>query len=106
MQDAKKIAKLDIQGIKFHVLHILKDTAIERAYRNGKIKLLTKDEYVKVICDFLEQIPSRIVILRLVSSALAKYLVAPLWINEKMQIKNAIIALLAQRKTYQGFYLT
>jgi len=105
MEDACRICGLDIQGIKFHILHILKGTGLEQLYKQGKIHLLNKDEYVKIVCDFLERIPQRWVILRLVSNAFSEYLVAPSWINEKAQVIEDIKLELKQRGTYQGFCL-
>jgi radical SAM protein (TIGR01212 family) len=103
MQDAKRLSCLDIQGIKFHLLHILKGTAQEKLYETGKIKLLGKEDYVKIICDFLEYLPSSIVILRLISTALAQYLIAPSWMNDKAEVRKEIIEEFARRGTYQGY---
>lgn len=105
MEDAKKLSVLDIQGIKFHVLHVLKDTPLEETYRKGKVTLLDKEEYVKIFCDFLERISAKTVILRLVSTAFPRYLIAPLWINNKSEIKEAVLKELERRGTYQGYYL-
>jgi hypothetical protein len=103
MQDAYKISRLDIQGVKFHILHVVKDTPLEELYQEGKVKLLKEDEYVNIICDFLERIPSSIVILRLVSDASSEYLVAPLWINQKSRVIEKIRKKLDERNTYQGY---
>jgi len=104
MQDAQQLAHLDIQGIKFHVLHVLKDTPLEALYKDAKIQLLTKDEYVKIICDFLERMPQSFTILRLVSTALKNYLVAPHWINNKETLKDEINNEFKQRGTHQGYF--
>ncbi|MCL5674734.1 MAG: TIGR01212 family radical SAM protein [Candidatus Omnitrophica bacterium] len=102
MLDAKRLAGLDIQGIKFHVLHVLKNTRLERLYESGKIQLLTKNEYIPILCDFLEQIPKSVIILRLVSSASRDYLIAPDWINNKGTLKEDIIREFKRRGTCQG----
>ncbi|MDP2923239.1 MAG: TIGR01212 family radical SAM protein [Candidatus Omnitrophota bacterium] len=104
MDDAKRLSCLDVQGIKFHILHILRDTAMEQMYNKGGIKLLSEKEYIRLICDFLERIPKSMVILRLISTALPQYLIAPLWINNKTKVIEAIIAELKRRETHQGFY--
>lgn len=104
MQDADRLANLDIQGIKFHVLHILKDAPLEVLYKVEKIQLLTRDEYVKIICDFLERIPQTVAILRLVSTALKNYLVAPGWINNRGILKEEINQEFKRRETYQGCF--
>lgn len=103
MVDAKRLTSLGIQGIKFHLLHVLKDSRIENLYNSGKIQLMTQEEYVKTACDFLEKIPPTMVILRLVSTAFEKYLVAPLWINNKSEVIAAINKELIRRGTHQGY---
>ncbi|RKY40024.1 MAG: TIGR01212 family radical SAM protein [Candidatus Omnitrophota bacterium] len=103
MMDAERLSRLNINGVKFHLLHVLKDTELERWFRGGRIKLLTPDEYVKIICDFLERIPSHFVILRLISTADKNYLVAPLWMNRKNEIIEKIKKELESRNSYQGY---
>ena len=102
MLDAQRLASLDIQGIKFHVLHVLKDSPLETMYKDGEIQLLTKDEYIRIICDFLERIPGSFVILRLISTALKDYLVAPDWINNKEALRSEINQEFRRRETHQG----
>jgi radical SAM superfamily enzyme len=97
---------LDIQGVKFHVLHVLRGTALEEMYNKGALELLTERKYVKIICDFLERIPQHFVILRLISDAPPDYLIAPLWINDKNKVLNEIKKEFQNRKTHQGYYLT
>ncbi|UCG35016.1 MAG: TIGR01212 family radical SAM protein [Candidatus Omnitrophota bacterium] len=106
LEDAKELASLDIQGIKFHVFHVLKDTPLEKMYEQKRVNLLDKEEYVKIVCDFLERIPRFFVILRLVSDASDKYLVAPSWINRKQEVIEAIKKELEKRETFQGYRLT
>lgn len=103
-QDAVRLSGLDIQGVKFHVLHILKETAFEAEYRAGKIQLFTQDEYVDAVCDFIERLPKNVVILRLVSSALSDYLVAPDWLRDKSAVIKKIKDELEKRETFQGIY--
>ena len=103
IHDARRLAGLDIQGIKFHVLHVLKDSRLEGSYKKGGIQLMSKDEYVRSICDFLEEIPASVVVLRLISTAFKEYLIAPLWINDKSAIISEINKELAKRGTYQGY---
>jgi len=102
IEDAQRISKLDIQGIKFHILHTLKDTGLEDMYRRGELNLLSRPEYVKIVCDFLERIPSSWVVLRLVSTAFSDYLVAPSWINERAHVIEEIKEELVRRGVHQG----
>jgi hypothetical protein len=103
MTDARRLGRLDIQGVKFHVLHVLADTKLAAMHRENRIKLFTQEEYVKAVCGFLEYLPSTCVVLRLVSTASSRYLIAPEWINRKAEVIQAIQKELEQRGTYQGY---
>ena len=103
MQDARRLSKLDIQAIKFHCLHVLKGTPLEQIYDRGELELISEQDYVKIVCDFLEIIPSSVVILRLVSGAAKQYLVAPSWVNRKAEVLDKIRQELEKRNTYQGY---
>ncbi|MFA6281395.1 MAG: TIGR01212 family radical SAM protein, partial [Candidatus Omnitrophota bacterium] len=102
VDDVQKVASLDIQGIKFHLLHVLKDTALDKLYTENKVRLLTEDEYIKAVCDFLERIPENIVILRLISNANPNYFIAPLWMNKKSEVIAKIKEEFRKRGTHQG----
>jgi len=102
--DADRLSKLDIQGIKFHILHVLQSTILEKIFKSGKLDLLDSKEYIRIICDFLERLPSWVVVLRLVSTAFGDYLVAPGWINQKQKVIEDIKKEFIKRGTYQGFY--
>ena len=104
MQDIQRLARLDIQGIKFHAMHVLKDTPLEQLYYTGAVKLLDLREYVKIVCDSLESLPAKMVILRLASSAFKDYLIAPQWMTDKNKVVEAIRAELIKRDTRQGYY--
>jgi len=103
LKTAEKIAKLPVSGIKFHMLHVLKDTRLEELYNEKRIKLLTFEEYVSVVCDFLEIINPKCVVFRLVSDAKDDYLIAPKWINRKSEVITAIRNEFKRRGTKQGF---
>ncbi len=100
--DAERLAGLGIEGIKFHVLHVLKDTEMERWYRDGNLELLSQDEYVDMVCDCLERLPADTVVLRLVSTADREYLIAPEWINNRAAVTHAIDEEFERRGSRQG----
>lgn len=104
MQDALRLSACDIQGIKFHALHVFKDTTLYQIYNKGELKLIEKETYIKILCDFLERIPDNIVILRLISTANTEQLVAPLWINDKNFIIKGVNDEFLRRKSKQGIY--
>lgn len=102
IKDAKEVTKLKLHGVKIHNLHILKNTLLEKLYYEGKISVLEEDEYVKLVCDFLENISNDVVVLRLVSSAKKEYLVSPLWMNNKFDVINKILKELNKRNSFQS----
>lgn len=104
METTKKIAKMDIQGIKIHLLHVIKNTQMSRMLDNDEIKLLEKDEYVKLICDQLEVLPQEMVIHRLTGDGKKEDLLGPLWSLKKWEVLNAIDDELKRRDSWQGKY--
>ena len=90
IKTARRIAELPVSGVKLHVLHVLKDTRLEELYNKGEIKLLTRDEYAEIACEFLKNLRPDCVILRLVSDAKKEVLVTPEWINDKSGVIKEI----------------
>jgi radical SAM protein (TIGR01212 family) len=86
IRTAGRIAELPVSGVKLHVLHVLKDTELEKLYKKNEIKLLKRKEYVDIACSFLENLRPGCVVFRLVSTAKKEVLVAPEWINDKAGI--------------------
>lgn len=97
------LSKLDIQGVKIHMLHILKDTKLADLYKEKTFHIITKDEYVSIVCDQLELLPDSIVIHRLTGDPIKEDLIEPKWTIKKVDIINSIDKELAKRNTYQGF---
>ena len=102
----RHLNKLKIDGIKIHMLHILKDTKLEELYEKEKIKLLTKEEYVQIVCDQIEELNDNIVIHRLTGDGKKEDLVEPLWTLKKVSVLDDIDKELKKRGTYQGFNKT
>ncbi len=102
LNTAKVLSRLPLWGVKFHCLHVVKDTKLEKLYNQAQVGVLSWREYVGLLCDFLELIPSEWVILRLVSEACPDYLVAPQWLNQKQFILREIEKELIRRNSWQG----
>ncbi len=98
----KYLNKLDIWGIKIHMLHILKDTKLEKMYEKEKFHVLTRDEYVDIVCDQIELLKENVVINRLTGDPNIDDLVEPFWLTKKFCVLNEIDKMLAKRDTYQG----
>ncbi|HEV3118494.1 MAG TPA: TIGR01212 family radical SAM protein [Gemmataceae bacterium] len=99
---AEALAALPIDAVKIHNLHVVRDTPLEKWFHAGEVRMLERDEYVGLVCDFLERLPSHMVIHRLNGDAPPDYLVAPQWCLDKPALLNAIHAELARRDSWQG----
>ncbi|MDD3241487.1 MAG: TIGR01212 family radical SAM protein [Bacilli bacterium] len=103
IETIKFINKLDIQGIKIHMLHVIKNTKLEDIYMRDKFHLLTKEEYVDIVCDQIEILNKGIVIHRVTGDADKDELISPIWTLKKLDVIDAIDMELEKRGTYQGF---
>ncbi len=98
----KYLNKLDIWGIKIHMLNVLKDTKLEKIYEEEKFHILTKEEYVDIVCDQLELLKEDIVINRLTADGKLEDLIEPKWIIKKFCVLNDIDKEMKRRNSYQG----
>lgn len=96
------IASLPIWGIKFHQLQVLKATKLEEAWQRGEVKTLTLDEYADIVVECLEVLPPEVVVHRLSGDAPLRYIAAPKWGGGKFRIIEKIIAVMTEKKTFQG----
>lgn len=99
----RHLNKLKIDGIKIHMLHVLKNTKLEEYYKTKPFHLLTKEEYVNVVCNQIEELNEDIVIHRLTGDGAKDDLIAPDWTLKKVCVLNDIDKELKRRGTYQGF---
>ena len=105
IETAKYLGKLDIQGIKIHMLHILKDTKLEEMYNKEKFHVLTKEEYVEIVCEQLKYLDENIVIHRLTGDPKIDDLIEPTWLTKKFCVLNDIDKMMAKNDWVQGMYL-
>ncbi|MCM2359409.1 MAG: TIGR01212 family radical SAM protein [Geobacteraceae bacterium] len=92
---------LGVDGVKIHLLHVMQGTALAQMHGREEIRLMERDDYVGLVCDFLERLDPRISIQRLTGDG-GRDLVAPLWSLAKFEVLNAIDAELARRGSFQG----
>ena len=87
------------------MLHILKNTKLELLYKEKPFHVLTKNEYVDIVCDELELLRPEIVIHRVTGDPNTDDLIEPNWLVKKLTVLNEIDKELVRRNTYQGFKL-
>ncbi len=102
METAQAVAQMPIQGIKIHLLHVLRETPLATLYQREPFALMTKEDYVSLVVDILEILPPEMVIHRLTGDGPPDDLIGPLWSRKKWEVLNAIDAELEQRDTWQG----
>lgn len=102
LETVKYLNTLDIQGIKIHMLSILKDTKLYDIYINEPFKLITRDEYIDIVCDQLELLRPEIVIHRITGDPKISDLIEPDWLIKKVTILNDIDKEMVRRDSYQG----
>ena len=75
-------------GVKFHLLHVLRGTDLEKDYREGKFSCLTLEEYGHCLQICLEKLPQRVVVHRITGDGAKRNLVAPQWSADKKRVLN------------------
>lgn len=99
---ARALAQLPVQGIKIHLLHLMKDTPLADQYAMEPFPFLTQEEYVQLVVDILEILPPTMVIHRLTGDSPRKLIIEPIWSLRKKNVLNAIDRELRMRDSWQG----
>ncbi len=106
MESAKIVANLDVQGIKIHLLHLLKGTPMVKQYEKGLLEFLTFENYVSLVCDQLEILPPEMIVHRITGDGPIDLMVGPMWSLNKWEVLNSIDAELKRRDSWQGKFYT
>lgn len=104
LETAKQLAVMRPDGVKIQMLHVIKNTPLERLYNIGDINLLSKDEYINIVVKQLEILPPEIVIERITGDGDKSKLIAPMWSADKISVLGGIDKKLAETDSYQGKY--
>ena len=102
LDTVRYLNNLDIQGIKIHMLHVLKNTKLANMYEKEKFHILSKDEYIDIVVSQLEMLRKDIVIHRITGDPKVDDLIEPSWLIKKFVVLNDIDKELKKRDTYQG----
>jgi radical SAM protein (TIGR01212 family) len=105
LHTAKTISGLGIDGVKLHLLYVVRATPLEALYHRGDYTCLEQQEYIDLVCDFLERIPPEMVIQRLTGDPHPDELVAPQWSQKKTDTLRKINEALVRRDSWQGKFL-
>lgn len=102
LETAARLARLGVEGLKLHHLYVAKGTALERLYQRSAVRVLTLQEYVGLVCDFLERTPIHVVVQRVTGEVAEPYVVAPHWGITKLQVVHRVREEFKRRGTRQG----
>ena len=102
IETVKYLNKLDIQGIKIHMLHVLKNTKLGKIYLEKPFHILTREEYVDIVIEQLEHLRPKIVINRITGDPDKNELIEPTWLIKKFCVLNEIDKEMVKRNVYQG----
>ena len=89
-ETVKHVCSIGSDGIKLQLLHVLKDTDLEKEYIEGKFNVLSEDEYISILKEIVPIIPDTCVIHRLTGDGDKRLLVAPLWSGDKKYVINRV----------------
>ena len=102
IETAKYLNKLKIDGIKIHMLHIIKNTDLAKMYEEKPFHILSKEEYIDIVIKQLEYLDENIVINRITGDPVKEDLIEPVWLLKKFVVLNDIDKEMKKRNTYQG----
>ena len=102
---AEFLARLPVQGVKIHLLYVVKGSGLAQLYEQGEYVCLTEEQYVRDVVDFIERLPPHLVIHRLTGDPHAAELVAPAWCLDKPRVMKRIREEFVRRGTRQGSHL-
>ena len=91
-----------VDGIKIHMLYIAKNTPLASLYEKNKFHILTREEYIDIVCCQLRLLNEDIVVMRITGDPILNELVAPEWLIKKFMVLNGIDQEMVKRNIYQG----
>lgn len=102
METAKTVAQMDVQGIKIHLLHLLKGTPMVKQYEKGVVEFLSKEDYINLVVDQLSVLPPEMIVHRITGDGPIDQLIGPMWSVDKWDVLNTIDRELIEQDVFQG----
>ena len=95
-ETTRQVVAAGTDGVKFHLLHVLRGTDLERDYLDGKFDVLTMEEYGRILKSCIDLLPEDMVVHRITGDGAKRDLVAPLWSADKKRVLNYLQTLLRE----------
>ena len=96
VQTTRATVEAGTDGIKFHLLHVLKGTDLEKDYLAGKFHCLELEEYGEILKACIAQLPPQVTVHRITGDGAKRNLVAPLWSADKKRVLNYLNRILEE----------
>jgi len=96
------IAHSGAKGIKFHLLHLMKQTPMVKIYEKGQLEFLSQEDYIELVTKGITMLPKDMVVHRLTGDAPRELLIGPMWSLKKWEILNSIDRTLEENDLWQG----
>lgn len=101
---AHELARLGVNAVKIHNLYCVKNTPLADQVGSGEVRLMERDEYVQTVVDFIELLPTTMIVDRISGDAPPDYFIGPTWCLDKPAVKAAVWAEFARRGSWQGMH--
>ena len=102
LETARVHGNLGIDGVKIHLLYVVKNTPLERMWEKGEYHCMEQGDYVETVCDFIERLPENVVVQRVTGDPHPHELVAPQWSTMRNETFHMIQDTLEKRDSRQG----
>jgi radical SAM protein (TIGR01212 family) len=102
IKTVRYIAHSGAKGVKFHLLHLMKNTPLVRLYEKGELEFLSQEDYIELLCKSIEMLPEDMVVHRLTGDAPRNLLIGPVWSLRKWEVLNSIDKAMVDNDVYQG----
>jgi len=102
LETARQISILGIDGVKIHLLYVIKGTYLEKMWKKGEYTCMEQQEYVETICEFIELLPENIIIQRITGDPNKDELAAPQWSIRRNETFQMIQQRFEKKGMYQG----
>lgn len=102
LESARELAAQKIDSVKIHNLYCVKKTPLEQQVLNGEVQLMSRDDYIDVLIDFLELLPPHVIVERISGEAPPDYFVGPSWCLDKPGVLQALNSEMEKRDSFQG----
>src|SRR5206468_2961475 len=99
---AREVARLNLDAVKIHNLYAVKNTPLADQVAAGEVTLMTRDDYIRTLIDFLELLPPEMVVERISGDAPPDYFVGPTWCLDKPGVLLALRQEMERRDAWQG----